>query len=520
MRTRLLLLAGVVFLASCLNEKDYDFREVSISPTFAFPLAHGDMGLVDLLSSSDSGYVKAYPDGLLYFSYTQTLASTDIRDRFSLPDNNSTTSFDLVPGTLPASSSSISFGSINRQIDLNLSPERLTEILLKSGDVNYSLGLSQATSPPNLPLEATITLLDVVHKTTLQPLTFVLTNGTGSKQLKDYVMNLVDNRFGIRVDLVIKPHVATFIPVNTKANVQLTFAGMDFSYIKGFFGDQLVQLPPQSIEISLFESSLKDAGVSFVEPKLSMSVINEYGTSCEVAFSTLQARKGAVTLPIQINPVSPINLTSPATLGQSTTTNVDITNQQAILNLGPEKLEYTASARINKGLTNASNFLADTSKLRVTMSTEIPIYGKVTGVTMRDTIEVDLGDISEAKVVSSSLKISARNELPLDAYIQIYLADSTYQILDSLFAPNQTYIVKSSEVDAAGDLLTAGDSELKIGLDPDKVSKLFDSKFMFVKAIMSTARDSNDTPLNVKFRSSYRLSLHIGLLTKFKVTLK
>ncbi len=520
MRTRLLALAAVVILASCLNEKEYDFREVTVTPTFAFPIAFGDLGLVNLLSSKDSSFVRAYPDGLLYFYYTQALGSTDIRDLFSIPDNTSTTSFNLIPGTLPASSTTVSVGTINQQIDLGLSPERLSEILLKGGSLNYTVGLSKTTSPPNLPVEAIITLTDVVHKTTLEPLTFAVGNGSGSKSLEDYVMRLVDNRFGMRVDMVIKPHPATFIPSATQANVQLIFAGLEFAYIKGFLGDQVAQLPPQSMEISVFGSSLKDAGIAFVEPKLSMNVVNDYGASCEVNFSVLRASKGATVVPFQISPANPISLNSPTVLGQSATTNVSITNQAALLNLGPEKLEYTASARINKGLTNASNFLADTSKLRVTLTTEIPIYGRVSGVTIYDTLKVDLSDVDQSKVNTASLKISGRNEMPLDAYVQIYLTDATHQVLDSLFAPNQTYIVKASTVDAAGDLSSPGVSESLIGLDPERVSKLFSSKFLIIKSIMSTARDENNTPLNVKFRSSYRLKLNVGLLAKFNVTLK
>ncbi len=520
MRSRLLVLAGVVILASCLNEKEYDFREITVTPTIAFPIAFGDLGLVNLLSDKDSSFVRAYPDGLLYFYYTQTLGSTDVRDLFVLPDNTSTSSFALTAGMLPASSINVAVGTINRQLDLGLSPEQLTEILFKGGMLNYSVGISKVTSPPNLPVEATITLTDVVHKTTLVPLSFTVGNGSGSKLLKDYVMRLSNDRFNIQVDLVIKPHPATFIPVSTSAQVELIFAGMEFAHIKGFLGDQITQLPPQSIEISVFGSSLKGAGIAFVEPKLSLNVVNDYGAPCEVNFSVLRASKGSTMLPFQISPANPVNLNSPTILGESATTNVSILNQAAILNLGPEILEYTASARINKGLSNASNFLADTSKLRITLTTEIPIYGRVSGVTIYDTLRVDLSDVNQSKVNSSSLKISGRNEMPLDANVQIYLADSTYLVQDSLFLPNQTYIVKSSTVDAAGDLVSAGASESVIGLEPARLGKLFSSKFLIIKSTMSTARDQNNTPLNVKFRSSYRLKLNVGLLATFNIRLK
>lgn len=520
MYARLLLLILVILSASCFNAEDYDIHGVTMQPNFAVPVASGEMGLVHLLTNVDSSYIRAYPDGLLYFYYSQTLASSDIRDAFSIPDNISLTEFDLPAGTLPANSGTVSLTTINKQINLGLSPERLTEAMLKGGSLNFIIGLSQVTSPPNLPIQATVTLTDVVHKTTGAPLVFTANAGTGSVPLQDYVIHMVDNGFTIAVDMKILPHPDTFIPAGTKANVQLGFTAMHLGYIRGFLGDQTFQLPPQTQNISVFGSSLKDAGVSFVTPHVSMRIVNDYGASCEVNFTTLRATKGASTLPIQISPVNPITLNSPAVLGQSATTNISITNEQSIVSFAPEQLEYTAAVRINKGLASGSNFLADTSKLRVTLDTEIPLYGKVSGVTMIDTLTIDLGsNISASKILDASVGVNVQNELPLDGLVQIYFMKANFNIKDSLFTPNQTYIVKASTVDAAGDLISPGLTSTKVGLDPEKLVLLFDSKYLIVKAVMSTGRDQNNQQLNVKFRSSYKLKINVGLQSKFNVSL-
>lgn len=514
------LLVFVILLASCIDERQYDFQQVTLSPTLAFPVAFGDLGIVEILSNKDTAYVRSYPDGLLYLYYEKTLPSRDIRDLFSIPNNTSTVSFDLPAGTLPASASTTFVGTINRQIDLALSPEQLTEILLKGGTFAHALLLSKQTSPPGLPLEATITLADFTHKTTQQPLTLTVGNGAGSVSLADYVIQLVNNRFNVRIDLSIKPHPTTYIPPATQATVQLGFNEMAFEYIKGFFGDQVAQLPSQTVDISVFRSTLKDASVSFVEPKLFLRAVNEYGVPCEVNFSVLRASKGTSTLPIQISPPNPVALAAPTVLGGSATTTLNVTNAQAIMNFEPEQLEYTAAARINKGLSSGSNFMADSSKLQVSLVTEVPLYGKVTGITVMDTLDVDLNELSETQVSEASLKVSAQNEMPLDAYIQIYLMNESFQVQDSLFAGTQTYLVKASEVNGAGDLQSPGITNKEISLNPDRVTKLFSSRYLLVKAVMSTARDANDVFLNVKFRSSYRLKLHVGLRATLKIEVK
>lgn len=517
MRSRFLVLVSVLLLVSCFNDKNFDFKKVSLSPTMAIPLAFCNMGLVNMLSSNDSAYVQSDSDGLLYFYYPHTLGSTDIREQFSLPNNTSTTAFDLVPGSLPASGVNQPFGTINREINLNLSPEKLTEALLKAGTLTYTVALSQQTSPPNLPLQANISMPGVVHKTTGAPLTITATNGTQTVSVTDYKLIMSDNKFDVRVDLIIKPHPTTFIPVGTKANIVFAFEGMEFAYIKGFLGDQVVPIPPQIVDISVFESALKDATISFVQPTLTMNVVNDYGASVEVNFTTLQGTKEGANIPLQISPANPVNLNSPTVLGNSASTEIDIANEHAVVNFGPTKLEYEAAARINKGLSTANNFLADTSKLRIQLTTRIPIYGKVSGIKVMDTLDIDLESLQGSSVQTASMKISGRNEMPLDVNLQIYLADKDYQILDSVFAPNETYIVKASTVDGNGDLVSQGVSEVQFGLETASVSKLFASKYLILKAIMNTARDNGGAQLNVKFKANQKLRLNIGLLAKFNL---
>lgn len=520
MRNAAILLASLLLLASCFNERDYDIQQVSLTPSVAFPVAFGNMSLVEMLANKDTAFIRSYPDGLLYLQYEHMLASEDIRNQFVLPDNNSTVSFDLPPGTLPASSTNTVVGSINRQINLGLSPELLTEVLLKAGNATHALQLSKETTPANLPMETTITLLDVVHKTTMQPMVITMGNGSGVTSLSDYIIQLVDNQFSIRVDLLIKPHPATYIPVSTTADIHLGLVEMQFAYIKGFFGDQIIPLPPQSLDISVFQSSLKDASASFVQPSITLKAMNDYGVPVDVSFSTLQARKGSNTLPFQISPGSPVTLQSPATLGASATTNITVTNDENLLGFGPEVLEYTASARINRALVSGSNFMADTSQLRISLVTEIPLFGRVTGIVVTDTLSVDLAGVKQTEILESSLKVTAQNEMPLNAFIQIYLLDSAYQVMDSVFATNQTYLVKASTVDVAGDLEHTGVTNLTVPLDANRLTRLFSSSHLLVRSEMSTARDQNNALLNVKFRSSYRLNLNIGLLAKLNVLVK
>ncbi len=518
---RILLFICVLAVASCVNNKDYTLDSLTITPTEAVPIATGNISILDFASDKDSSYLKTYSDGLLYFSYSQTFASRGIRALFDKPANNKVSvSLDLPTGSLPPSTSDTPYGvTIYRQVNLDFSPAQLSEMLLKGGFVNYTVSLSQATNP-TLPLELDISLTDVVDNTSQVPLSIATSVGNGSKPLNNYLIKMTNNSFNIKLDLILKKRTSTvFIPPNTKLNVTMTF-DTDFAYIKGFFGDRTVSIPAQTVDLTVFNSSLGKTKVSFVQPVLKLSVLNDYGVPDEITFSTIEGSKAGATIPFQLNPSSPININAPATLGASATTNITVTNANAIINFAPSQLSYAGSTRINRGLSSGSNFLADTSQLHITMAAEVPLYGQVSGFSLSDTLAINLTSINQSSVISAALRVKGVNEIPLDVNMQLYLTDKNYKVIDSLFTTNQTLWVKASSVTGLGELASAGVSDQKFDLVTDKINKLFTSSYIIVKSRLNTPKDISGTPLNVKFKSSYKMKLDLGLLAKLNITAK
>jgi len=125
---RALVLVFVLTLTSCINNKDYNLDSLTLTPSVALPIAFGNISILDLISDKDSSYLKVYPDGLLYFYYSQTLPSQDIRSLFKLPNNtyNLSPAFSIPAGTLPAQPADSPPVTVTQILDLNLSPEKLT----------------------------------------------------------------------------------------------------------------------------------------------------------------------------------------------------------------------------------------------------------------------------------------------------------------------------------------------------------------------------------------------------------
>jgi hypothetical protein len=249
-------------------------------------------------------------------------------------------------------------------------------------------------------------------------------------------------------------------------------------------------------------------------------VVNDDGVPTKVYFSTLEARKAGSTLTMQLSPATPVTIAYPAVMGDSATTLVSVTNANALVNFAPTQLYYKTNARINENISSGTNFITDTSTLKVRLHVELPIYGHASDIYLADTLDVDLSDADRSEIVDAALKVKTTNQLPLLADLQFYLTDSNFHVLDSLLLPDQTDLIKNSEVNASGELLSEGNVDMKIPLSKEKLQSLFHASNIIIKARLSTTRDSNGAYPDVKFKSTYKMSIKLGLEVNAKLKIK
>lgn len=520
MRIRLFgaITAIALLLYSCIDTSDYELNGVSLSPTLALPLVHGSLTVNDLLSDQDSVHIKEYSDALLYLAYEQELKTQDVRNLFDVPNKSTTKSFILPGVTLPALPKDVRTDSITTTVDLGLSPEQLDEIALRAGQISYSV----TNQPPsNLNYEIICSLPGFKSRTTGAALNQVI-KGTGTIPLSAYTLTLNKNKFDLKLVLVYKKSTSPVVIANgTSINISLNFGGMQFTYIKGFLGTQTASLPAESINIGVFDQVFDGATLSLAQPKVSLTVTNENGVPCRVDFKKLTASKpGAAPLTMQLNPANPINLNFPTTMGASANTTVTVTNVKQLLDYAPTQLDYQADATINAGLTSGANFVLDTSKLKVKMNVEIPLYGSASNVVLKDTVDIDLSSAKDSDVLSAKLKLKLTNQFPLEGNIQFVLVDANYQVLDALLTANQTGILKGSEVDTGGNLKTPGVYDGEIEIDKTKLEKLFSARHIILVANLQTSRGSGGTAVDVKFKSTYTLEVEAGVLAQVNLQVK
>ncbi len=455
----LLLLTVAFSIWSCkdaLNTDDYKLKKATANPTLDLPIASGDLVINDFLSKGDQAKIKVYNDGLIYLLYEQTLKSQGIRDLFDFPSKSFVKTVPVPPATLPSRSTEIQYATLNSNEDFAFSPEKLSEIKFKSTTVRISVTFSPST-PASSIFEVQLKLPNFQLNGVPFQKRIILGSASATFPLQDYVATLANNTFPMEIAIFEKPHASAVTISNpTSASIKIDFTTIDFQYLKGFFGDQsALNIPAETINLDAFGTSLSKANVSFAQPKLSFSVSNDYGIPTKITFGSLEARKNNGTkLPVTLNPASPLSINLPATLGQSAITDVSVTNAKQLIDFVPDQFYYQLTARINQGLTSGTNFCADTSKVRVTFKAEIPLYGKASGIVLADTFAIDLSKAKDTNVESGAIRSKINNQLPLDAFLQLYISDANAIIIDSLFTTAQTAIVKASSVNTQGELVT------------------------------------------------------------------
>jgi hypothetical protein len=514
----LLLLVVPLVFSSCIDSKEYEIKRIKGNPTIDLPLVSGDLVTQDFISEADNVNIVVGTDGLLSIVYEQTLKSQGVSDLFVFPDKSFNKIVPIPPTTLAARTSEIKYASLNSNEDFSFSPEKLSEIKFKNTVAKITVSFS-----PSLPSSSVFEVNLKLPTCLLNGVPFEkripLGSSTATFALRDYVATLVSNSFPMEITVFEKPHASSVvIASNTTASVKLDFTILDYQYLKGFFGDQSVlNIPSETIFTDEFNNSLNGAAYTFKEPKVSLAITNDYGIPVTVSFQSLEGRKNnGASLPLVTNPTSPLKINSPVSLGQAAITNVTVTNTNDLITFRPDLFYYKLTAKINDGLTSGANFCADTSKMRVKLKAEIPLYGKASGIILADTFDIDLTDAKNSQVESGTIVSKIRNELPLDAFIQLYIANSNAIIIDSLFTTAQTALIKSSTVNATGDLVTPSNTNNETPIPKEKLDKIFDAKKMIVKVRMNTTFDAGKQ-VDVKFKSTYKISVAFGLKAKLKL---
>ncbi len=530
----ILLLVLFTSIQSCIKDKfNFDrMAQVEYEPTLVAPVLHTKLTLWDVLYDWDSSHIFVQDQThFLTLLYRGTIFSQTAEDLITIPNQylpQVDTTFDKPnsPDTIVISLPLI-FSSGNG--------EKLDEIYLKQGNFNIRLFSDLKDNADIVTVFQSITKISDGT-----PLTISNPNiGIGPHNTNNQI-NLTGYKIGLdhipasssinilNVTLKIKFHNnaacnGNGISLNTDVN------NMRYSKLFGYFGQPSFVIREDSVFLDIFKRNLSGR-FTLVDPKLNINVYNSYGFPINITFDKFSSYRSVA--PLDSVPISGSGLPSPwsiisptiSQVGQTKTSTLNLNkttcNIDDAINISPQFIVYHTSALGNPAGNVGQNFVLDTSKFKVDVDVELPIWGKAVDFTVQDTFKMEEFKLENRdKIDWAAVRVTSTNGFPVDVKLQLIFTDTLYNRIDSLFLVNDdNSIIASGILGPAPNyrVILPTIKRTETIMSGDRINYMIDHnvKKVLLKAILNT---SNNHGTDVKFYSDYTIDLKVGVKTHVKV---
>jgi len=459
-----LLLAAMllVFLQSCKKEYfelDRLQGDVVWNPEAAVPLINSELNVADLLDRFDDEdiIVVDQTSGLLALRYFSEIFSVTAEDIIVLQNQSATLPFPITAAditTLGTNNPSTNSGSFNYALDLsNLNPvPELFTVDLDGGNFNIT-----ATSNVGYDADVTLNIPSLTLNGNAYSRTFTVpANGTVNQSdvLTNYVMDLTTggqgfNELGVEITVAWQPG-GSATPLDV-IDFGVSINSLDFDLIQGDLKQQDINTGVDSVRFRIFESS--DAGdLTWTDPSFTAIFTNSFGADVSIDMQTFQVENDQQSLVVTGPFDNTVTINSNPTIGGSEVTSIAMnsgnSNVVTVVDIEPDRLIYDVAALTNPGGGATTNWVADSSRIRLEMEAVLPFEGTASGYSIFDTTDVDIFPLDDdiEEIVSITLRLAIDNGFPVDGFGQVLFLDSNDVVIDSLFANAQQQIMATGEV--------------------------------------------------------------------------
>ncbi len=528
-RIYIILILSVIF-SSCIKEltdKIDLIDENAWNPKLAAPLANGDFTMGDLAEelTQENLEVVSNNEGTTTFLYRQpSVFSQSASEVFDISDQDFSTSINppdvpavSIPGVVVPLEESYTFS-----FDL-ASPQgdRIYEILLKSGNLNVVLD-------GNMPVTGSLNVVFNSLKKNGSPIEinydWTSTTAQQYSESVDLTEAIVDlrnsdpsqiNKFTITVNISINYDGSSISNAN-KFDLDINLRSLAFEKLTATFANRDILTDPRYFNVEFVDEILRGSyGID--EPEIHFNIKNSIGAPMNVSILSLVSYvENKLPLPLTGSIVNaPIDIDSPTTPGDVKTTRIDInkdnSNIPELINYQPDSIGYAFMGTVNPLNTDDEHFVLDTSKIEANVILEVPMYGHIRNIVLRESYKFNGNDFDE--VDNALIKLTAVNGFPLDAKIQAYFIDENADVLDSLFY-DDTHVFKAAETDSEGNATQSTESSVKVQVAEDRLDLISDAKRMIIVTLLNTPGNPTNS---VRFTEEDKLNVSVFGQTDFDI---
>jgi hypothetical protein len=499
------------------------------NPNLAVPLVYSSLSIQDILNKDKSGLINVGNNQFCTLIYNGNLFSTTASDFIKIPNqqisysasldasqiiiltNNATVTasysqtINFISGTINAPKiDSIKFKTASMTININSDFPYTGQILLKIPTAKKNgVVFSKLIS---LPYSGT---LPIIAATTfdISGYTFDMTNA-----------GTTYNQFVINYDLTLMG--TSNVPPTSlnKVSIMGTINDVKFDKIFGDIGQQSLTLDKDTVQVGIFKNSIA-GNISLVDPKVKVTITNSYGVPINASIDQFDGyTPGSPAYAVTGSP-NPLPIFSPnfSQVGQSLEGSFSLNNTNSnivdVVKNFPRSFIYKLNSQTNPAGPTHANFVLDTSRFKVDMEVQLPLWGTAKNFMLMDTINFKMDSTVIDEAESVLLRTYNSNGFPIDMEMQIYFVDSTYKKLDSLVTPNQLILQSALINTTTAQVISPTEKVYDAIFDRTKLQHLKNTKYLLIAGKASTTSGGTK---NIKIYSYYKLGVKLGLQIKVK----
>jgi hypothetical protein len=520
----------ILFVVSCRRD------DPSWDLDLTAPVAYGSLTIDDLLADS---LTSVGSDGAVRITYHTAVPGINADTLFNIPDTTLVNSyFSPFPATLNNQSSIISNAAAQTTYDLGSA--QLVYGILEHGralihirnDVQYRMVVTYILQSATLnSVPASISYVVPAATSPTQPGIF-----DTQLDLSNYEIDFTGLN-GDRINTIVTVSSVTTDPTETgtvnvtpadSVSMEVTFSDMRPSYVRGYFGSELIQIGPEESYMSFF-SKVQSGQLGLDSIYMTFTLENYAGLDARFTVNNLWSRSQRTGQTVYLtHPIigSPVNINRatysysyPPSIPQIYTWQFNNANSNIVnmFEIMPDFLGYDFSLYTNPlgNVSGNNDFLYTRFGINAFLDVDIPVNFFSDQLVLVDTMETGFNITNAANIQTADLTLYTGNGFPFSANVQLFLLDENNLIVDSMIvAPG---LIASAPLTSSGGYYFANgatQSVISIPLNESQTSRFLNSSRIVMKTIFNTGTNPN----YVKIFSTNRLDFNLTADFEYRVS--
>jgi hypothetical protein len=331
------------------------------------------------------------------------------------------------------------------------------------------------------------------------------------------------NRLPVFYTIVVNSN-NSLINFNSANRVQLdlNFLSPDIDYIKGYFGQQVESIKPDSVDLGIQDILSKITGQFLVSsPSIKLNYSNSFSLPIELSLSA-RGKKRTTTVNLGLAPFILDYPVAPANRDISSSYTIDKNNSSLpqLISLPPGYISFSGSTKMNPAGDNShlrNNYVFGNSRFLGSLEVEIPMDFSLNNIQFTDTVDNFLqsdNNNNDNAVKPENFKllrvdVNAKNGFPIGVSVTMSLYDPLSPTTKNTV--NATGLLLPAPVDSNGKVTGVAETKTSIEFTKEFLSSIKKSdKIIFSFTLNTTGNGLKE----IKIYSDYRIDFNAALVVK------